>query len=222
MKTAMDVKPQIPVFDTPAYKLLGRGSHALSDAELLSLFMGENVELARSTLLFNFQSLRELFLADEEDFRALGVSQMTYVQLRAVLELCQRWLGEKLQRGEPLSDPDAVRFYLSSRLRDLPSERFCVLFMDNRHRMIAFEELFNGTIDGASVHPREVVKRCLHHNAASVIFAHNHPSGVPEPSLADERITQKLKDALALIDVRVLDHFVVGDSVVSFAERGLL
>jgi DNA repair protein RadC len=94
--------------------------------------------------------------------------------------------------------------------------------MDNRHRMIAFEELFNGTIDGASVHPREVVKRCLHHNAAAVIFAHNHPSGVPEPSQSDERITQKLKEALHLIDVRVLDHFVVGDAVVSFAERGLL
>lgn len=222
MKRVMDTKPQIPVFDSPAYKLLSRGSQALSDVELLSLFMGENVELARTAMLFNFQSWRELFLADEEDFKALGVSQMTYAQLRAVLEICQRWLGEKVCRGEPMTDPDAVRFYLSSRLRDLPSERFCVLFMDNRHRMIAFEELFNGTIDGASVHPREVVKRCLHHNAAAVIFAHNHPSGVPEPSQADERITRRLKETLHLIDVRVLDHFVVGDSIVSMAERGML
>ncbi|MCB1639180.1 MAG: DNA repair protein RadC [Thiothrix sp.] len=121
-----------------------------------------------------------------------------------------------------MSDPDLVRQYLSSRLRDLPSERFCVLFMDNRHQVIAFEELFNGTIDSASVYPREVVKRCLYHNAAAVIFAHNHPSGIPEPSQADERITRKLIDALQLIDVRVLDHFVVGDTLVSFAERGLL
>lgn len=222
MKRVMDTKPQIPVFDSPAYKLLSRGSPALSDVELLSLFMGENVELARTAMLFNFQSWRELFLADEEDFRALGVSQMTYVQLRAMLEICQRWLGEKVSRGEIMTDPAAVRLYLSSRLRDLPSERFCVLFLDNRHRMIAFEELFNGTIDGASVYPREVVKRCLHHNAAAVIFAHNHPSGVPEPSQADERITQRLKEALRLIDVHVLDHFVVGDSLVSMAERGLL
>ena len=115
-----------------------------------------------------------------------------------------------------------MRFYLVSKLRDYRFEVFACLFLDNRHRVIQFEELFRGTIDSASVHPREVVRRCLFHNAAAVIFAHNHPSGIAEPSQSDERITQKLKDALQLIDVRVLDHFVVGDTVVSFAERGLL
>lgn len=212
----------LPLFDSPTYKLLTHGIESLSDTEILSLFMGENVERARTTLLFNFQSLRELFMATADDFAVLGVSQQTWVQLQAALELSRRWLKEKLQRGDPLTDPDAVRYYLSARLRDLKAEKFCVLFLDTRHRVIAIEDLFNGTIDGASVHPREVVRRCLSHNAAAVIFAHNHPSGVPEPSPADERITQKLKDALQLIDVRVLDHFVVGDSVVSFAERGLL
>ena len=127
-----------------------------------------------------------------------------------------------MQRGDALTDPDAVRFYLVSKLRDYRFEVFACLFLDNRHRVIQFEELFRGTIDSASVHPREVVRRCLFHNAAAVIFAHNHPSGIAEPSQSDERITQKLKDALQLIDVRVLDHFVVGDTVVSFAERGLL
>ena len=127
-----------------------------------------------------------------------------------------------MRRGDPLSDPDAERYYLTAKLRDYRSEVFACLFLDNRHRVIQYEEMFHGTIDGASVHPREVVRRALHHNAAAVIFAHNHPSGVAEPSQADERITQKLKDALHLIDVRVLDHFVIGDSVVSFAERGML
>ena len=180
------------------------------------------VDLARE-LLQNFGSLRQLFDADAQKFCAThGMGEAKYVQLQAVLEMSRRYLAEKLKRGDPLTDPDAVRHYLTSKLRDYRFEVFACLFLDNRHRVIQYEELFRGTIDGASVHPREVVRRALYHNAAAIIFAHNHPSGVAEPSQADERITQKLKEALQLIDVRVLDHFVIGDHIVSFAERGLL
>ncbi|MGH8415149.1 MAG: RadC family protein, partial [Gammaproteobacteria bacterium] len=154
---------------------------------------------------------------------AHGLGPAKYAQLQAVLEMARRHLGETLQRGEPLTDPAATRQYLITRLRDLPQEVFCCLYLDNRHRVIAFEELFHGTLDGASVHPREVLRKALGHNAAAIIFAHNHPSGVAEPSDADRRLTQRLKEALALVDIRVLDHFVVGDGkAVSFAERGLL
>jgi len=132
-------------------------------------------------------------------------------------------LRERVNRGEPLTDPAAVKRWLVTRLSEYPREVFCVIFMDNRHRVIAFEELFHGTLDGCSVHPREVVKEALEHNAAAVIFAHNHPSGIAEPSNADRRLTQRLKDALALVDIRTLDHFVIGGiEAVSFAERGLL
>ena len=139
-----------------------------------------------------------------------------------VAELHIRYLKRHIQRGDVLQDPDAVRLYLTSKLRDRKAEVFSCVFLDNRHRVIEYEELFHGTIDGASVYPREVVRQAIHHNAAAVILAHNHPSGVAEPSQADERITQRLKEALALVDVRVLDHFVIGDQVVSFVERGLL
>ena len=217
-----------PVDERPREKLLIRGANALSDAELLAIFLRVGVkgktavDLARE-LLQNFGSLRQLFDADAKKFcETHGMGEAKYVQLQAVLEMSRRYLAEKLRRGDPLSDPDAVRFYLTSQLRDYRFEVFSCLFLDTRHRVIEYEELFKGTIDGASVHPREVVRRALYHNAAAVIFAHNHPSGVAEPSQADERITGKLKDALNLIDVRVLDHFVIGDQVVSFAERGLL
>ena len=217
-----------PIDERPREKLLARGANALSDAELLAIFLRVGVkgktavDLARE-LLQNFGSLRQLFDADAKKFcETHGMGEAKYVQLQAVLEMSRRYLAEKLRRGDPLNDPDAVRFYLTSKLRDYRFEVFSCLFLDTRHRVIEYEELFKGTIDGASVHPREVVRRALHHNAAAVIFAHNHPSGVAEPSQADERITGKLKDALNLIDVRVLDHFVIGDQVVSFAERGLL
>ena len=217
-----------PVDERPREKLLIRGANAVSDAELLAIFLRVGVkgktavDLARE-LLQNFGSLRQLFDADAEKFcETHGMGEAKYVQLQAVLEMSRRYLAEKLRRGDPLNDPDAVRFYLTSKLRDYRFEVFSCLFLDTRHRVIEYEELFKGTIDGASVHPREVVRRALYHNAAAVIFAHNHPSGVAEPSQADERITGKLKDALNLIDVRVLDHFVIGDQVVSFAERGLL
>lgn len=217
-----------PLDERPREKLLARGAPALSDAELLAIFLRVGVrgktavDLARE-LLHGFGSLRQLFDADAQNFCAVqGMGEAKYVQLQAVLEMSRRYLAEKVRRGDPLADPDAVRHYLTAKLRDYRSEVFACLFLDNRHRLIQYEEMFYGTVDGASVYPREVVRRALHHNAAAVIFAHNHPSGVAEPSDADERITQRLREALRLIDVRVLDHFVVGDQVVSFAERGLL
>ncbi|MHB8425636.1 MAG: RadC family protein, partial [Gammaproteobacteria bacterium] len=165
-----------------------------------------------------------LFAADRTRLcAATGLGPAKYAQLQAVLEMARRYLGESLKRGNPLVDPQTTRSYLISRLRDLPQEVFCCLYLDNRHRVIALEELFRGTLDGASVYPRVVVRKALEHNAAALIFAHNHPSGIAEPSDADRRLTQRLKEALALVDIRVLDHFVVGDGeAVSFAERGLL
>jgi len=218
-----------PAQERPREKLLARGPGALSDAELLAIFLRTGtrgktaVDLARE-LLHAFGSLRALLDAPRERFcRAHGLGNAKYVQLQAVLEMARRHHYETLQRGDALSDPAATRRYLSARLRHQPFEVFACLFLDNRHRVIGFDELFRGTIDGASVHPREVVRRALGHNAAAVILAHNHPSGVAEPSAADQTLTQRLKDALGLVDVRVLDHFVIGDGeAVSFAERGWL
>jgi DNA repair protein RadC len=152
----------------------------------------------------------------------------TYIALREltsvdIIGMAKNLLAEQFQRDTEISSPSDSRDYLISQLADLEHEVFAVLFLDNRHRVISFDHLFNGTIDGASVHPREVVKRALKHNAAAVILTHNHPSGVPEPSQADQSLTRRLKDALALVDVRVLDHIVVGGvETVSFAERGLI
>ena len=218
-----------PAAERPREKLLQRGPQALSDAELLAILLRTGargktaVDLARE-LLSEFDGLRGLFAAEQSRLCAApGLGPAKYSELQAVLEMARRHLGESLRRGAPLTDPAATRRYLVSQLRDRPQEVFCGLYLDNRHRVIAFEELFRGTLDGASVHPREVLRRILALNAAAVIFAHNHPSGVAEPSDADRRLTQRLKDALALVDVRVLDHFVVGDGeAVSFAERGLL
>lgn len=218
-----------PAAERPREKLLARGPEALSDAELLAIFLRTGVtgksavDLARD-LLTDFGGLRALLAADRERFcRAAGLGEAKFVQLRANLEMARRHLGETLRRGNPLTDPDATRRYLIARLRDLPHEVFACLYLDNRHRVIAFEELFRGTLDGASVHPREVVKQALAHNAAALIFAHNHPSGVAEPSGADRLLTRRLREALDLVEIRVLDHFVVGDGYgVSFAERGWL
>jgi DNA repair protein RadC len=218
-----------PAADQPREKLLAKGPAALSEAELLAIFLRTGVkgksavDLARQ-MLKQFGSLRALLSAGQEELCATpGIGPAKYVQLQATLEMARRHLGEALQRGEPLASPEATREYLRARLRDCPYEIFAALYLDNRHRVIVFEELFRGTIDGASVHPREVVRAALGHNAAALIFAHNHPSGVAEPSDADRRLTQRLKDALGLVDIRVLDHFVVGDGeVTSFAERGWL
>ncbi|WP_019397626.1 DNA repair protein RadC, partial [Pseudoxanthomonas sp. GW2] len=143
--------------------------------------------------------------------------------LAAALELGNRHLAAALERGEALTDPASAGRYFARRLRPRPHEVFAALFLDNRHRALAFEELFTGTIDGAEVHPREVVRRALAHNAAAVIVGHNHPSGCPDPSAADRAITARLRQALSLVEVRLLDHFVVGDGEpVSMAARGLL
>lgn len=181
------------------------------------------VELARD-LLARFGALRGLLGAPLEDFTsAKGLRRAKDAQLQAVLEVARRHLAESLPERDALTDPAATRRYLQAKLRDLHHEVFACLFLDNRHRVIAFEELFRGTVDGASVYPREVVKAALKHNAAALILAHNHPSGVAEPSSADQRITKRLRDALALVDIRVLDHLIIGDGVAtSFAERSLL
>jgi DNA repair protein RadC len=165
-----------------------------------------------------------LLEADAETLTgARGMGPAKFAQLRAALELTQRYLQAGFERGDAISDPAVTRQYLKGKLRGYGREVFACMYLDNQHRLISYEELFFGTIDGASVHPREVVKRVLKHNAAAVIFAHNHPSGVAEPSQADRRITDRLKSALLLVDVRVLDHMIVGDQeVLSFAERGLL
>jgi len=218
-----------PAGERPREKLLEKGAASLSEAELLAIFLrigvkGKSaVDLARQSLS-HFGSLRALLTASQEDFCAIpGLGPAKYAQLQATLEMGRRHLGESLERGKPLTDPAATRKYLLAKLRDMPHEVFSCLYLDNRHRVIAFEELFRGTIDGATVHPREVVRAALKHNAAALIFAHNHPSGVAEPSDADRRLTRRLSDALALVDIRVLDHFVVGDGeVASFAERGWL
>ena len=217
-----------PAQDRPREKLLHRGSAALSDAELLAIFLRTGlpgktaVDLSRE-LLSGFGGLRDLLKADMKTFCSYpGLGLAKYAQLQAVLEMARRHLFEAMQRGDALASPADTRQYLVGQLREYSHEVFAVLFLDQRHRVICFEELFSGTIDGASVYPREVVKRALAHNAAAVIFSHNHPSGVAEPSQSDLQITRRLKDALGLIDVRVIDHFIVGDEVVSFAERGLL
>ena len=216
------------VEDRPREKLLNKGAEALTDAELLAIFLrtgikGKSaVDLARD-LLSESGGLAPLLRADEKSFcQGKGLGQAKYVQMQAVVEMSRRYLEENMKRGDAMNNVSDVKKYLNSRLQQYPFEVFACLFLDNKHRVIEYEELFRGTIDAASVHPREIVRRVLHHNAAAIVLAHNHPSGVAEPSQADNAITQKIKDALEMIDVRVLDHFIIGDNVVSFAERGLL
>ena len=218
-----------PEGDRPREKLLHKGAAALSDAELLAIFLRTGVvgksavDLARE-LLNRFGNLTQLFATSEADFCAVhGMGQAKFVQLQAVLEMSRRALQEQLQTGDILNAPHAVRDYLQLLLRTRQQEVFVALFLDTQHRVLAVEELFQGSLSQTSVYPREVVKRALAHNAAAVIFAHNHPSGIADPSHADELITRVLKQALALVEVRVLDHFIVaGGATLSFAERGLL
>lgn len=218
-----------PAGERPREKLLAHGAGTLTDAELLAIFLrigikGKTaVDLAQG-LLEEFGSLRALMQADCASFtQAKGLGNAKYAQLQAVLEMARRYTFEELDRGDVLTSPEATRAYLSNQLRGYHYEVFACLFLDNQHHILEFEELFRGTIDGASVYPREVVKKALDHNAAAVIFAHNHPSGIAEPSQADKLITDKLKQALGLLDIRVLDHFIIGDGIpYSFAEHGLL
>ena len=213
----------------PREKMAKAGIKALSDAELLTMLLHTGsaripaVELS-SALLRGFGGLRGLLQADR---RALeqqhGMGPAKSAQLLAVLELSKRYFHEVLLRSDPLESPGATEQYLKSALGDNPNEVFACLFLDTRHRVIAYEELFHGTIDGATVYPRVVAEKALKHNAAALIVAHNHPSGISEPSLADQAITRRLKDALALLDIRLLDHFVIGEGApVSMAARGLL
>jgi DNA repair protein RadC len=216
-----------PAPERPREKLLTRGVQALSDAELLAVFVGSGVaghtalDLGR-TLLTRFGNLRAALDAGREEFCLTpGVGDACYALLQGAMELGRRHLECKLRRGTPLGCPADTRRFLTARLRRHEHEVFACLFLDNRHRLICFEELFRGTVNGASVYPREIAKRGLYHNAAAIIIAHNHPSGVAEPSQADRAITARIRDAMALIDVRLMDHFVVGDGqIVSFAERG--
>ena len=214
--------------DRPREKLLIKGAEALSDAELLAIFLRTGikgktaVDLARD-LLTDSGGLSALLSADEARFcQGKGVGQAKFVQLKAVVEMSRRYLHEKIQRGDVMENVADVKRYLQSRLQAYPFEVFSCLFLDNKHRVIEYEELFRGTVDTDSVHTREVVRRAIHHNAVAIVLAHNHPSGGAEPSTSDIEITTRLKEALQLIDVRVLDHFIIGDEVVSFAERGLL
>jgi len=217
-----------PEFERPREKLLARGAPALSDAELLALLLGSGIRgcsavaMARA-LLKDFGSLRELLNARLARWRRKGVGAARYAAVQAAVELAKRHLHEQMRIGSPLTTPQATYRYLLAQLRDRPYEIFCCLYLDNRHRLIAFEELFRGTVDCAQVHPREVLRQALLHNATSIIVAHNHPSGSLEPSPADDFITRRLKDLLALMDVRLVDHIIVGDSrCYSFAEHGLL
>ena len=218
-----------PEGERPREKLLSQGPQALSDAELLAIFLrvgvvGKSaVDLARD-LLTEFGSLNGIFNASRDALTAVnGMGDSKYVQVQAIFEMARRALTEQMRQRDALTSPQQVRDYLCLKLGGMTREVFVVLFLDAQNRVTAQEELFAGTLTQTSVYPREVVKRALHHNAAAVIFAHNHPSGVAEPSRADELLTKALKDALGLVDVRVLDHFVIaGNVALSFAERGML
>lgn len=218
-----------PLDERPREKLIKFGPSALSDAELLAIFLRTGikgtsaVDLAR-ILLSQFGSLRGLLRASEHDFcQVKGLGQAKYVQLHANIEMSKRFLAEKLDKTDTLNSVEQTQAFLMAKLRDQPQEVFAMLLLDSQHRLIKYRPMFYGTIDSASVYPRVLVKQALEDNAAAVILAHNHPSGVAEPSQADQHITRRIIDAMALVDIKVLDHFVVGDGVaVSFAQRGLL
>lgn len=218
-----------PAEQRPRERLIRHGAHSLSDAELLAVFLrvgvtGKSaVDLGRD-MVGHFGSLNGLFTASLADFcRINGLGPAKFSQLQAVLELARRALAEELKTGITLAAPAAVKQYLQLKLGKHPYEAFAILFLDVKNRLIAYEELFRGTLTYTSVHPREIVKSALAHNAASIMLAHNHPSGSPEPSGADHKLTQSLKQTLALVDIRVLDHFIVaGHQVYSFAEHGQL
>jgi DNA repair protein RadC len=218
-----------PQGERPREKLLAHGAQGLSEAELLAIFFRTGiagrsaVDLARDVLV-QFGGLTAVFASPLAEFRRVkGLGEAKYAQLQAVLELSRRALREELSVRNALNSPRAVQDYLRLTLAALPNEVFYVLFLDAQHRLITGEELFRGTLTQTSVYPREVVKRALYHNSAAVIFAHNHPSGVAEPSRADELLTQALKSALDLVDIKVLDHLVIAGNVAwSFAEKGRL
>ena len=213
----------------PRLKLLNESAASLSDAELLAVLFqaglrsGPALDLS-SRLLERFGGLRKLLHAERHSLAAEnGIGDARLAMLGALAELARRYFEETLPRGEAIQSPADTETFLLARLRDRPHEVFCCLYLDNRHRVLKFEELFRGTIDGTSVYPRELVKQALAVNAAAIILAHNHPSGVAEPSQADERITRRVKAALELVDIRLLDHLIIGDGIsTSLASRGML
>ncbi|MEQ8208119.1 MAG: DNA repair protein RadC [Woeseia sp.] len=218
------------VTDSPAHAGPARhGPATQTDSELLAAVLRGGSSAATATalaeqLIDRHGNLRAVLAASEQSLsEQAGVGRARLAMLRALPDLARRYFEQSLPVGRAIRSPADTERYLSAKLRDLPHELFCCLFLDNRHRVLAFEGLFRGTIDGTSVYPREVVKQALAVNAAAVILAHNHPSGVAEPSQADERITRRLKNALELVDIRLLDHFVVGDGqCTSLASRGLV
>jgi DNA repair protein RadC len=218
-----------PVQERPREKLLEKGPAALSDAEILAIFLrtgrkGLSALGISRELLDKFGGLRQLIDADETQFCEIkGLGTVKYAQIQAAIELGRRYLQAELEAGDAFTSPEQTREFLTLKLRAYPYEVFACLYLDNRHRLISFDELFRGTIDSAQVHAREVVRSALKHNAAAVILSHNHPSGVAEPSQSDINLTQELKKALRLVDVRVLDHLIIGSGeAISLAERGLL
>ncbi|MGZ5595773.1 MAG: RadC family protein [Usitatibacter sp.] len=218
-----------PPAERPRERLLAQGPAALSDAELVALFLGTGVRgksalaLARE-LLSRFGRVSRLLSATARELDEVpGIGAARYAQIAAVMELARRALSEEMKSRDSLTSPAAVRGYLRLRMQDLGHECFFCVFLDAQNRVIAAEELFRGTLTQTSVYPREVVKHSLRHNAAAVILAHNHPSGVAEPSVQDQALTRTLADALGLVDIKVLDHFIVAPGAcLSFAERGLL
>ncbi len=218
-----------PEGERPREKLLKFGAGYLSDAELLAIFLRTGVrgksavELARDTLS-HFGSLNALLSASQPDFVMMpGLGSAKYAQLQAVVELTRRYLQESLSKANAVNSPDCVKAYLQCHMRNLPHEQFGCLYLDTQNQVLAFDILFQGTIDSASIYPREVVKQALLYNAKSVIAVHNHPSGQPEPSSADIAITRTLKSALATVDINLLDHMIVADhKVVSLAEKQLI
>ena len=218
-----------PKSEQPREKLLKLGPQALGDAELLAIFIrtgvpGKNALAMARDILIKAGSLRSLLnLSANELYKFNGIGPAKYVQFQASLELGRRYLMERLDSGEVINNPQASRDYLSMCLRDKDYEAFFALFLDSKHQVIHHQELFRGTIDNASVPIREVVKEALHHNAAAMIVAHNHPSGVAEPSVSDKVLTENLYSALDMIGVKLLDHFVIGNAeVVSLAELGVI
>jgi DNA repair protein RadC len=213
----------------PRSRLLADQASQLTDGEVLSILFqrgpwhGQALALSHR-LLQRFGGLRKMLNANADELGAVkGVGEVRLATLSAIRELAQRYFEETLPQGEAIRSPADTESFLLARLRDRPHEVFCCLFLDNRHRVLRFDELFRGTIDGTSVYPREIVKQALQVNAAAVILAHNHPSGVAEPSQADERITRRVRSALELVDIRLLDHLIIGDGIsTSLASRGMI
>lgn len=218
-----------PVQERPREKLVSKGVGSLSNPELLAIFLrtgshGKSAVNLAQDLINEFKGLRGLVEASQDRFCEMnGLGPAKYCQIQAAIELGRRYLEENLQHKDILQCSKDTKAYLSAQLCAYPHEVFACLFLNSQHQIISFDRMFNGTIDGASIYPREIVKKALSRNAAAVILAHNHPSGAVKPSRADIDVTSRLKEALELVDVRVLDHFIVGgNSVISFAEEGLI